>query len=475
MLNGKLVVLAAILQACCIWPGVVEAQERHAVAETLFARGQTLSARGEMKAAKSVFKETLHAEKNYAYDRWRNRLDAGDDVALLRFPRTYLLNKEFNDLGLIYIRHGEPDEWTTTVAADQRNMSWRYHRRGELPDMTFHFYRHPPEQNWRLTPTLDLALLADRADWGPEYYQLLNEENPGMQFAQRSRLAEESQASVETALATDRHTWDKKISPLAMPSYTATFRGENEKTILEVYYGLPIYEIMDKTPAGIAEIRIEKGLALHDMAWNVVDEQTREVAIPRGKQPLNKDELFLDALRAAAPPDSYRVAIHSRPQNADLLGDKHFEVKLPDYSARRLALSDIVLAFTIAPEIKESKFVKNGLQIVPNPTRVFSLAKPVSVYFEIYHLQLDQNGETRFSVEYTLSRINAPKVLGMFGGAKKTSITVRADRQGNATFAPEFIALDVSNLEAGDYALIVGVRDEATGATATKENQLRLY
>jgi tetratricopeptide (TPR) repeat protein len=420
------------------------------------------------------YRRLLHAEKNYEYDLWRSRLTPGDDVVLLRFPRTYLLNKEFNDLGLIYLRHGEPDEQATTVAAEQGNMSWRYYRRGDLPEMTFHFYRHPPEQNWRLTPTLDPELLADREDWGAEYFQLLREDNPGRQFSLRSRMGEESQASVETALTTDRHSWDKKIAPLDIPGYAATFRGENAETVLEVYYGLPIFEIMEKTPAGIAEIRIEKGLALHDMAWNAVDEQTREVVIPRGNRTLDKDELFLDVLRAAAAPDSYHVAIHARPQNADLLGDKHFEIKLPDYSAPRLALSDIILAFTIAPETKESKFVKNGLQIVPNPTRVFSTAKPVSVYFEIYHLQPDKNGETRFSVEYTLSRISAPKLLGIIGGDKKTSITVRADRQGDAAFAPELIALDVSNLEAGDYALMVSVRDEQSGATAMLVNQLRL-
>jgi tetratricopeptide (TPR) repeat protein len=450
------------------------AAERSAFFRQFWAKRDPTPAAPQNARLAEHYRRLLYAEKNYEYDLWRNRLTPGDDIVLLRFPQTYLLNKEFNDLGLIYIRHGEPDDWATTVAADQGNMSWRYHRRGELSEMTFHFYRHPPQQNWRLTPTLELALLADRADWGPEYYQALNEENPGMQFAQRSRLAEESQASVEAALATDRHTWDKKIAPLDMPSYAATFRGEKGKTILEVYYGLPIFEIMDKTPAEIAEIRIEKGLALHDMIWNAVDEQTREVVMPRGKQPLDQDELFLDVLRVSAAPDSYYVAIHSRPQNADLLGDKHFAVKLPDYSTRRLALSDVVLAFTIAPETKESKFVKNGLQIVPNPTRVFSLAKPVAVYFEIYHLQPDQNGETRFSVEYTLSQMSAPKLLGIIGGDKKTSITVRADRQVNAAFAPEFIALDVSNLEAGDYALTINVRDEATGATATKGNQLRL-
>ncbi|MGH7602010.1 MAG: GWxTD domain-containing protein, partial [bacterium] len=163
------------------------------------------------------YRRWLHAEKNYAYDLWRNRLDAGDDIARLRFPRSYLLNKEFNDLGLIYIRHGEPDEQATTVAAEQGNMSWRYHRRGDLPEMTFHFYRHPPEQNWRLTPTLDPQLLADREDWGAEYYQLLREDNPGRQFSLRSRISEESQTAVETALTTDRHTWEKKIAPLDMP------------------------------------------------------------------------------------------------------------------------------------------------------------------------------------------------------------------------------------------------------------------
>ncbi len=65
MLKGKLAVLMAVLQACCILPCAVKAQERHAVAETLFARGQALSALGEMKAAKGAFKDVLRADKNF--------------------------------------------------------------------------------------------------------------------------------------------------------------------------------------------------------------------------------------------------------------------------------------------------------------------------------------------------------------------------------------------------------------------------
>lgn len=417
------------------------------------------------------YRRLLYAEKEYEYDLWRNPLNRGGGFSLLKFSRAFNLNKEFNDAGLIYIRFGEPDDWATTVAAETRNMSWQYHG----PEMTFHFYRQSPENNWQLTPTLSREMFADRADFDPQYFRLQNEKDPGRQMSLLARLEEESQASLATSMATDRHTWPKTTTLIDMPSYPATFRGELGQTVVEVYYGLPLRELIQKTPANITAIHVEKGLALHDTAWTEIGKLTRETVIQRADHPINNDEYFLDFLRLSAPANSYHVSLHAHAREADLLSGRKFEkLVLPDYSAPHLSASDLVLAYSIEPATRESKFVKSGQQIVPNPTRVFTADAPVAVYFEIYHLQQNREGQTAFSLEYTVSRMNEEKTLGIFGDTRKPSISLSAEREGNSEFAAEFITLDVSRLQPGDYTLMITIHDRQSKTKIAKSAELRL-
>lgn len=417
------------------------------------------------------YRRLLYAEKEFEYDLRRNPLNRGSAFSLLKFSRAFNLNKEFNDAGLIYIRFGEPEEWATTVAAETKNMSWKY----RAPEMIFHFYRHPPENNWQLTPTLSREMLADRADFDPQYFRLQNEEDPGRQMSLLARMEEESQTSLETSMTTDRHTWPKTTTLIDMPSYAATFRGEKSQTVVEVYYGLPLRDLFDKTPANVGEIHVEKGLALHDTTWNEIDKLTREAVIQRANRAPNQDEYFLDFLHLSAPPNSYHVSLHTHAREAELLSGRRFEqLVLPDYSASHLSVSDLLLAYSIDPAGKQSKFVRNGLQIVPNPTRVFAVDSPVAVYFEIYQLQKNRREQTAFSIEYAVSRMNEEKTLGVFGEARKPSISLSAEREGNSEFAAEFIALDVSRLQPGDYTLTIAVYDRQSKMKILKSAEFRL-
>ncbi|MFQ5752164.1 MAG: hypothetical protein ACE5HI_09230, partial [bacterium] len=124
------------------------------------------------------------------------------------------------------------------------------------------------------------------------------------------------------------------------------------------------------------------------------------------------------------------------------------------------------------------KFVKNGLRIVPNPTRQFTHNQPIHIYFEIYNLKLDADGQSAFTIEYTLSRTDkqrgVKKLFGLFGGGRKSSISVRSERQGRSAFSPENIAVNASKLKKGDYTFAVIVTDKLTGGTVTKKNRLTL-
>ncbi len=166
-------------------------------------------------------------------------------------------------------------------------------------------------------------MLADLFHLDPRYYHIYNADNPGEQFALTEELADRNRESLASAFTMDRHTWKEDVKSLDMRFYIATFLGENGETDLEVYYGLPIYDIIKKVPEERTEIQLENGLAIHDADWHPIAEQVRQTTIPFNRQNVKKNDLFLDLFRTTVKPGSYQVAIHARPENTNLLATSY--------------------------------------------------------------------------------------------------------------------------------------------------------
>ncbi|MFQ5629672.1 MAG: GWxTD domain-containing protein [bacterium] len=433
------------------------------------------------------YRRLIYAEENYDYVGFRSWVNSPDKLNYLNFPESYRLNKEFNDKGLVYLRHGPPDDRIVTVGSGAfsnasvpaSNESWKYWQTENSPEMTFHFlYDQDATGNlWRLTPFLTHpAMLEDRYEWDSFYYGIQNARSEGERFALQEEMARASMASVDTGFASDRHSWDKKIRPLEVPFTTATFRGDAGQTILEVYFGIPMLPIAKALPKEASSMEIEEGIAIHDASWRQVRKSLQNVAIPYERKKLRSDNLFTDFYRTILKPDAYFLAIHSRPQNTNLLGGHaQIDLNVPDYSGSDLSMSDIELASVIQHADKEGRLVKNGLLVVPNPTRQYARKKPVHIYFEIYNLTRDADGKTAFSIEYTVAKKEKKrKLFGLFGGGK-SSISVKADRQGNNTFSAEFLAIDVQKLGNGEVVLKIQATDKHTGTSVLKENSFILY
>ena len=116
---------------------------------------------------------------------------------------------------------------------------------------------------------------------------------------------------------------------------------------------------------------------------------------------------------------------------------------------------------------------------MPNPARAFSHENPIHIYFEIYTLTQDSIGNTEFTIEYTLSSLKGKEkgiktLFGLFGGGGKSSVTIRTDRKGDDEFSVEYLAIDVSKVEPGDYELSVKVRDKHTGETVKRTKRITL-
>ncbi len=435
------------------------------------------------------YRRLLYVEENYEFEGFKTLANNPDKLKELDFPQAYFLNDEFNDKGVIYLRFGPPDERLIKLndegfgSLPPSNESWMYRQTGQTAQFFFHFvYDESMSGNlWRLTPMFyHPAIWQDRSMWDPSYFRLLNSRNVGERYAIIDALKEKNRASVKTGLAIDRHSWDEKTKPLEFYFYTATFRGEDGKTALEFYYGLPMNAVARHLPDTTTRVALENGFSIHDSKWRRVDKQLVKTQTPFDRKKATVKELYCDFFTAAVAPDSYRVAFHAKPENTDLLADMSgVKINVPDYSPSVLALSDVVLAFNVAPTANVDKFSRNGLQVYPNPSRNFPLAKPLYIYFEVYHLTRDAEGRTNFTIEYTMSREQKKRgvksAFGLFGGDRKPAITSRLERQGNAAFSPEYLAIDASRLEKGEYRLAVKVIDAASKKTSVKENWLTLY
>ena len=104
--------------------------------------------------------ESLRSRGTRLPEHYRRIAVARQRFRILSFPRHYELNElwrnreaEYDDRGLVYIRHGEPDRTASAVRGGTcPNDSWLY-RRSE-GNLIFHFVARQNPDDWRLVETL---------------------------------------------------------------------------------------------------------------------------------------------------------------------------------------------------------------------------------------------------------------------------------------------------------------------------------
>ena len=327
--------------------------------------------------------------------------------------------------------------------------------------MDFNFWLKGSGNNWRLSPFVPrFALRKHEEEWGNIY----NADRPEMN---RSRFFRES---VGLALTTDLHTWNEDIKPFNFPYLVSTFRGSDGQTELEIHFELPIGLFSQKAGEAITTLEIELGCALHNLAWQEIDKSLVTQQVQPTADPAAE---VLGSCHFTAPPASYHVALHSRPLGTSLLGGYRFDYRLPNYSAPRLAMSDVLPAFSVRAATRPSRFDRGDLHVRPNPSLRFSVEQPVHLYYEIYYLTLDAEDQTHYSIEYTFVQ-QKQKVLGVLDRKGGTALTVRTERRGDEVSPVEVVELDVRAVKPGRYTLTVKVTDERTGVVVERSRQIEL-
>ena len=277
------------------------------------------------------------------------------------------------------------------------------------------------------------------------------------------------------ARAPEEYLHDLGGEPLEYAFDAVSFRADNGATELDLSYSIPVWQFGDVTDGRGSRTRLEHQVTLRDSALNPrfthafgfgpFDQPKRHQA-----ESIVKVPVYTLPERVVAPSGDFTLAVQVRDEISQRIGIYLRPVTLSDYSGEELLISDLKLATLITPSGVQGPFVRKGLNITPNPGRLYIRENPVYVYYEIYNLAMDPDGKTEYEILYEIS----PRE-----GSARPSWSARRQRdmqtvmmafsgEGISTEDREYTSLDTSGLPAGEYVLTVTFTDQNAGSTVSK-------
>jgi len=441
--------------------------------------------------------------------------------------------KGYDDRGIIYIKHGEPDQKAFLPGnwGIRDNETWLYRRKPN--DYIYHFVKkttayyiatslaeavvdnpftvsygekvnpeaESPEEMNELVSADDLntnfrELLLSRIEIDPLYMRLYAQRadfnDPDYLYRETITNFQMDEAKLlEPALTEgfegETYIPDMGTEPLDYYYYTADFMAVNSNSNVNIFYGLPVSALEFKRDILGVRVNYESTFAVFDQEWQEVKRvyNRRSYQLRQEPDKQNKGLLMVDIQTLNLPPGDYHYSVSVRDLGSNHLGIYKGDLKVTPYKMNEFNVSQIVLASNITPfeGNKPTKFTRGKYNVMPMPSRTFRQDQAVFVYYEVYFLTPDEDGKKHYNVDFTieaekLDRNLASKVFASFGrllrrSEEKGKITLTFDKEGDPDriAQPEFISIDISDSPPGRYNLEIVVTDMVSGKKVTRENK----
>jgi len=269
---------------------------------------------------------------------------------------------------------------------------------------------------------------------------------------------------------------DFATGPMNFHFYTASFRGEEGQSALEVYYGIPTSEMAFVTQDGGQQVAIlDRGVAIYDDQGDLVFRESNELVFGSPAGVDQQANILVPAMdRIPLPPGNYRVNVQVLDRTSGKSQVYNQNRGVPDFGADdKLTISDIELAASIDFTEKE-RFRKGDIEVIPMASKAYLPAQPVFIYFEVYNLKKDEFGQTKYRVSYEVKSQDkksvGARILGGVGKllgqqAGEGVITIDYEQVGEQSEEQAYLELDLSNTEPGVQLLKIVVTDQNTGQT----------
>lgn len=396
---------------------------------------------------------------------------------------------EFDDRGVIYLRHGDPDRRARFAQIGvEPNESWLYARPDD-GDLVFHFVARDDASDYKLVESLAdvlgfsravrasgaldpgvAELYASRDEFGSLYGRVgRSMRAPGRELAQDRALGRRSIARGTTSDSYARR-FDASLDVVAT-EFIAGAGADTGGQVLHVVFAIPA----GRLPEG----RLPEEGSAHALRYPlhfrlvVADSADRAVAVLdtlrvfAARAALRPPAYLTGRLALAVPPGRfrYRLLVES-PDGAvgDLVHSEPLTVVPLD--GRRFAVSDVVLGrdgsalVWLPPGAPPRDTVRiSALQRFPE-------GSGAELYYEVYGLPAG-------AAYHTVVRLEREGRRGLFGG-RRTPVLLEFDAPATGPRTRVYRGIALRDVARGTYRLTVVIADPASGASVTRTRRFHV-
>jgi GWxTD domain-containing protein len=382
-------------------------------------------------------------------------------------------SRDFDDRGVIYIRHGEPTTRATYAAPGlEPNESWRYSR--PEGDLIFHFVAREDVQDFKLVESLfdvlgfssTIALRADRVDQNPMAEQLMVSrerlspiyqrlQNAGQIGSSRYQTEERRVGQESIAEGTTSDSYELSFpSELKVQSEVLAVGRDSAGSEVQIAYAIAgkSLEPMTVTRGYLYSVRVR--FVATDRSRRVVAslDSTRHFVSPA---PVPPDEHLVGRVSVPVPAGQYeyRLAIQQGEESGVVLPRDTVRIGQP--TASTIALSDLVLGSRSSNLLWHRTA---GDTVLFNPLHTFKRSEDMELYYEVQGLETGSPYAVRVAVRRQGGGGGLFKKI--FGGGS-AALSLKFAARATALVESAHRTLKLEGLKPGNYTLEVLLTDGA--------------
>ena len=291
----------------------------------------------------------------------------------------------------------------------------------------------------------------------------------------QERYHPRSRAADLIARSPENYRHDFGGEPLEYAFDAVSFRGEGGATEVDFSYSIPAWQFGDITDELGERTWLNHQVTLRDSDFNsAFSRKFRFGPIARPERKLANQEFqgaaFTLAANLTAPSGEFTVAMEMRDEATKRIGVYKKPVTFSNYRGSDLLISDLKLSTGITPSAGPGPFVRNGLNVVPNPGRLYPRGELVYVYYEVYNLDMGDGSRTSYETLYEITPRGMPALRNRSARTPGDMQTVMSvfEGEGDSAEEAEFTALDTTDLPEGEYVLTVTLNDRHADGSVSK-------
>jgi GWxTD domain-containing protein len=466
--------------------GLPTPDARQAWLERFWSRRDVAQAREVGERLAEHYRRWFHARRNF---RLVSRHRHYDIAEVYRTQQSV-----FDDRGVIYLRHGEPDKRAQFICQAPpdasgegcaANESWLYERPGG--DLIFHFAARDDVQDFKLVESLAdvlgfrravraasftdpevAALYQTRDQFGPLYSRVARSSRAAGSELARDRIQGRRNITVGTTSDSYAQRFPRELDVIVNDFVVGADTGGGQT--LHVVFAIPGDRLEPHAaPGGGVRYPLEFRLIVSDSSERAVAELDT-VRVFGARQALRPPAYLTGRLALPVPAGRYhyRLLVKSLDGAAgDLVIDSLGVARL-DPGA--FAVSDIVVGREGSGLVWLPPF---GDTVRLNPLQRFPEGSGLNLYYEIYGLRQGAAYHTVVRLEREGGRSVFRSIGRLFGG-RRAPVLLEFDAPADGPLTRVQRGIELRDVSKGNYRLTVVISDPVTGASATRTQRFQV-